>query len=92
MDAVIPGFENGVGYQQIASFSTAQSLTVPSGAVRAIMIPTAAVRWLDGGTDPTATVGMPIAAGQVVRYTGKLANFRVIPQTGSATLDISYFA
>jgi hypothetical protein len=60
-----------MGYQQITSLSSAQGLTVPEvdpvSGLKAI--PTMAfitpetntVRWRDDGTDPTASVGMPLA-------------------------------
>lgn len=81
-----------VGYQQITSLSAATGLTVPTGAVIAVVVPeTQAVRWRDDGTNPTASVGMPIAVGQAFVYTGNLAAIAFIEQTASAKLDVSYY-
>jgi hypothetical protein len=82
-----------LGYQQITSLATAASLTVPTGAVMAVVVPeTQGVRWRDDLTDPTAVVGMPLAAGGVLEYDGNLRNIRFIQQAASAVLNISYCA
>jgi hypothetical protein len=89
----VPGSTRPCGYQRIAAFSTLQSLTIPPNGRWAIIIPsTNAVRYRDDGTNPTATVGMPIAVGQPLEYSGDLTTFKVIPQSGSATLDIVYYS
>lgn len=82
------------GYQQIAATGSAQSLTVPAGSTSAVVcVSTAAIRWRDDGTDPSATVGMPVAAATwpCMLYTGPLANFRFIAQSGSPVLDVAYY-
>jgi hypothetical protein len=90
-----------LGYQQITSLSSAQSLSVPAKDVQglacrpaiAIITPeTQAVRWRDDGVAPTATVGMPLAAGTTLQYDGDLTKIQFIEQTGSAKLNISYYA
>jgi hypothetical protein len=53
---------------------------------------TQAVRWRDDGVAPTASVGMPLAAGVTLQYDGNLKNIQFIEQTGSAKLNISYYA
>lgn len=80
-----------LGYQQISSFSTAQSLTAPSGALYATIEATAAVNYRDDGTAPTASTGMPLAANTTLWYVGNLAAIQIIPQTGSATLNVLYY-
>lgn len=83
-----------VGYQQITATGSAQSLTVPAGATSAeICVSTAAVRWRDDATDPTTSVGMPIAAATwpCKFYTGPLQAFRFIAVSGSPVLDVSYY-
>lgn len=80
------------GYQQITSLSAAAALTVPTGAtVALITAETQGIRWRDDGTNPTASVGMLIAAGESVFFTGSLAAFRAIEVTASAKLNISYY-
>lgn len=82
-----------LGYQQITSLSAATGLTIPAGATLAVITPlTQGVRWRDDGVDPTATVGMPVAAGAYFNYDGDLNRIRFIQQTVSAELNISYYA
>jgi hypothetical protein len=82
-----------LGYQQITSLSSAQALTVPRGATRALIAPlTQTVRWRDDGTAPTASVGMPLAVGVPLQYDGDLTKIRFIEQVASAKLNISYYA
>jgi|TARA_R110000868_G_scaffold349812_1_gene611133 hypothetical protein len=82
-----------LGYQQITSLSSAQSLTVPVGATMALIVPeTQAVRWRDDRTAPTASVGMPVAVGESLNYDGDLKSIRFIEQTASAKINVSYYA
>jgi|TARA_R110000868_G_scaffold63581_1_gene191781 hypothetical protein len=90
-----------LGYQQITSLSAATALTVPqknigglAGSPRiAIITPeTQAVRWRDDGVAPTASVGMPLAAGVTLQYDGDLTQIKFIEQTASAKLNITYYS
>lgn len=82
-----------LGYQQITSLSAATALTIPTGATMALIIPeTQAVRWRDDGTNPTASVGMPVAVGESLNYDGDLSRIRFIEQTASAKINVSYYA
>ena len=90
-----------IGYQQITTLSSAQSLTVPqrdlSGLNQrptfALITPlTAAVRWRDDGVAPTASIGMPLAAGVTLQYDGDLTKIQFIQNGGTAELNISYYA
>ncbi len=90
-----------LGYQQITSLSSAAGLTVPSKDVQglackpsiAMITPeTQAVRWRDDDTDPTASVGMPLAAGTTLQYDGDLTKIKFIEQVAGAKLNISYYA
>lgn len=81
-----------LGYQQITSLAAAAALTVPDGAQRARIQPTAqAVRWRDDGTNPTSTVGMQIAAGTETTYDGDLSALRFIEEAASAVLNVAYY-
>jgi hypothetical protein len=83
-----------LGYQQITSLSGATALTVPAGATYCIVTAESqAVRWRDDGTNPTASVGMPIASGNSYSFNGaaNLAALRFIEQTASAILNVSYY-
>lgn len=84
------------GYQQIsaATLAAATALTVPGGSTAAVVTSdTAGVRWRDDGTNPTAAIGMPIAAGQSYTFNGaaQLAAIKFILQSGSPVLNISYY-
>lgn len=79
-----------LGYQQITSLSTAQSLTVPSGATAAYIAPEGSVRYRDDGAAPTAAVGMPLPSAGLW-YVGNLSAVQVIATTGSPTVDVLYY-
>jgi hypothetical protein len=90
-----------LGYQQITSLTSSTALTVPNTDVNglackpSIAIITAesqAVRWRDDDVAPTASVGMPLAAGVTLQYDGDLTKIRFIEQTASAKLNVSYYA
>lgn len=90
---VLSGGWKALGYQQITSLSGATALTVPAGTSFAVIVPqTQAVRWRDDGTNPTASVGMPLAIGDVLIYDSwSIAALKFIEQTASAALNISYY-
>ena len=91
-----------LGYQQITSLSSATGLTVPAvdpvtgekcqPTMAIIIAESQAVRWRDDGTDPSATVGMPLAVGVPLNYDGPLKNIKFFEQAASAKLNISYYA
>lgn len=82
-----------LGYQQITSLSSATGLTIPQGTTLALIVPeTQNVRWRDDGTNPTASVGMPIFVGASLSYDGDLNRIRFIESTAGAKLNICYYA
>lgn len=89
-----------MGYQQITSLSAAAGLTIPQTTpdglackptFALIVAETQGVRWRDDGTNPTASVGMPLAAGVPLQYDGDLTKIKFIEQTASAKLNVSYY-
>ena len=81
-----------LGYQQLTTLSAAVGLTVPAGAVGAIIVPEAqAVRWRDDGTNPSATVGMPLAVAAALEYAGDLSAIKFFEQTAGAKLNVTYY-
>lgn len=87
-----------LGFQQLTISGTAALLTVPAGATIAeICNEGGAVRYRDDGTAPTASVGVPVAAGSVTApfcfaYSGPLAALQFIQQAaGAGPLDIDYY-
>lgn len=101
MSMTLKSITSRLGYQQITSLSSATGLTIPSVDVNglscrptiALITPeTQAVRWRDDDVNPTATVGMPLAAGVTLQYDGDLTKIKFIEQAGSAKLNITYYA
>ena len=89
-----------LGYQQITSLNASTGLTLPSTdpnglnctpAFALIIAETQGVRWRDDGTNPTASVGMPLAVGVPLQYDGDLNGIKFIEQTASAKLNVSYY-
>lgn len=81
-----------LGYEQITDLSASTDLTPPAGATVALIVVEAQdVRWRDDGTDPTDTVGMPLAAGQSMVYDGSLSAIEFIEVTSGAALNVAYY-
>jgi len=80
------------GYQQITSLSAAAALTVPAfSRIALIRAEDQNVRWRDDGTDPTASVGQPLAVDEDILYTGDLSAIKFIEEAASAILNVSYY-
>lgn len=80
------------GYQQLTSLSAATGLTVPASTVEAFIVCTGqTVMWRDDGTNPTATVGMPLLVNQPFPYIANLAQIKLIETTPSAKCNVSYY-
>lgn len=82
-----------LGYSQITSLSSAAGVgTVPAGSSRALIHAEGQpVRWRDDGTNPTTTVGMYLAAGDVLDYDGNLSSLKFIETASSAKLNVSFY-
>lgn len=80
------------GYQQIITVGIASALSVPAGAVYALITAEHDTRWRDDGTDPTPLVGTPLFAGWCIWYIGPLTAYRIIGQALGAIVDVSYYA
>lgn len=81
-----------LGYQQ-ATVDTATALTIPAGTDYFIMTCTAqACRWRDDGTDPTATIGYPVAINVEMRYdSGSMSRIKFISQTAGSIINVCYY-
>lgn len=82
------------GYVQLTSLSSAVSLgNIPDGAVSCLIKPqTQAIRIRADGTDPTATVGYPLAVGaEMILTFAQLARVKIIEQAASAAVNIWWF-
>lgn len=82
-----------LGYAQVTSPGTFDlTASIPSGANLAVVIlEGATARWRDDGTNPTATVGMPIPAGATLEYGGQLPRLKFFMPSGG-TLNVSFYA
>lgn len=91
-----PAFGASLGYQQSTSLSATSAINLPSipqaaGSVL-LSVETQAVRYRDDGTDPTATVGQPVATGQTLCYANDAHAVRIISQTAGATINLTYYS
>ncbi len=91
--ATIPGYSKPLGYQQITSLAAAAGFASVPTRARLVMVQseTQSVRWRDDGVNPTASVGMIIAAGDTLFYTGDFSAIKFIEVTASAKLNITFF-
>lgn len=96
MSAILTSPANAqyAGKEQITSLSLVKSLTPPSNARWAILVPESqAIRLsLAGGSPGTPTsADMLIAVGQPVEVTTPLADVRMLEETASAKVNVWYF-
>lgn len=86
-----------LGYCQLTSMSVSTALSACAGGVPAtatvaqLCVEAQAVRYRDDGTAPTATVGMPAAAGTCFPISGTLSAIRFIQSTSGAILNVSFY-
>jgi hypothetical protein len=87
--------ERPLGYQQFAAgtIDAASALAIPEGCSLILIVAEAqAVRWRDDGTDPTATIGQPLAVGVEMRYTSRSpTRLKFIAQVAGAILNVTYY-
>lgn len=86
-----------LGYCQLTSMSSSTGLASCAGGVPAtatvaqLCVEAQAVRYRDDGTAPTATIGMPAAAGTCFPISGNLSAIRFIQSTAGAILNVSFY-
>ena len=81
-----------LGYEQITSLAAAAGMTPGAGARSALIVAvTQAIRWRDDGTDPTASIGIPLAVDTPFWYTGDMSAIKFIEVVASAEVNISYY-
>ena len=94
-DYVVDGNLVVAGFQQITSLASAVGLTLPttkpSARIAVIQAIAQNVRWRDDGNAPSATVGMQLAAGNDILYTGDLDALQFIEEAASAEINITYY-
>lgn len=87
------GQATSAGYQQLTGIdsTTAQAPTVPAGThTMTIQAEDANLRMRDDGTNPTASVGFLIYAGDALTTGTSLAAVKVIATSGTAKANILY--
>lgn len=91
------GTPNGAGVYVTSNPTTSSGASLTSGGIplnaTSLTIEAEAqiVRYRDDGGAPTAAVGMPIASGQTLSYTGTLSKLRFIQATGGAILNLLFY-
>jgi hypothetical protein len=99
---IVPGHVHPLGVCQLSVSSTAVGLStcsggIPFGATYALVQNEGtAARWRDDGTPPTASVGMIISSGTATLpsqsgFSTTLSAVQLIAESGTATLDISFY-
>lgn len=98
--ATVSGSYQAIGYCQMTSLATAKAVatancttgSVPANVkVTEICVSTQAVRYRDDGGTPTASIGIPVPAGNCFQYAGPIAALVIIQQSASASVDLSFY-
>lgn len=87
------------GRMTLSALNTAKTIAsatgggvVPDGTIFAlIQAQTQNVRWTDNGDTPTASSGHRLAAWQTLEYDADLTKLKFIEETGSATLEVTFY-
>lgn len=90
---------NSLGYEQVTALSSVKALSAipvnPSmyASTHALFkVKGAAVRFLDTGDSPSASVGMPIDVNESFRYDGdRIGSVKFIEITSGAEVNVWYF-
>lgn len=83
-----------VKFEQITVSTTVKTLGTGHGGSNFAFVTceTNDVRWRDDGTDPTASVGQLLKAGQTLGYDGQPEDLRFIRVSADATLDVTSYS
>lgn len=85
--------ERSLGYVQLTPITASTQITVPLNASQVLVtIEGQAVRYRDDGANPTSTVGMPLAVGASLRYTGaQISQLRFIEQAVGGIVNMTFY-
>ncbi len=79
------------GHEKITP-TTATSLTVPTGATFALLVPTVQdCRYTDDGTTPTLTVGVLLEAKKPFWVTSSLSTVQLFNAVAGSIVDVLYY-
>jgi hypothetical protein len=89
----VQGYLESNGYQQLTSLGSATGFSSVPAESKLAMIQAESqnVRYRDDGVNPTATVGMLLAAGDMLVYSGKLADIKFIEVSASAKINVIFY-
>jgi hypothetical protein len=79
------------GYFQVTSLDTVKGVPGPGGSGALLQAEDQVVRYRADGVDPTADIGMMIAAGETIWFAGDLSKLRFIQGAATAILNITTF-
>lgn len=80
-------------FQMTVLTSSIGMTTIPGGSTLAVIqCQGQPVRWRDDGTAPTASVGMLMNVGDVLKYDGPIDKLRFIETAASATLNVAFYS
>lgn len=84
---------NPLGYAQATlSTTTPYQVVAPSGTLYLLAIVTTQdARWRDDGTDPTATIGMPLNVGATLVHDTDNTALRFTAQTAGSILNLAFY-
>lgn len=83
-----------LGYMQYVLSTTAATAITPPEGTRLILLKLdgdAQARFRDDGVDPTATMGMPLFAGESTSYDARVNIMRVIGSEAGAILNAIFY-
>ncbi len=80
------------GMEDIDDLSTVKTLTVPDGAIYALIQARAQdVWWSNDGATPSTSHGLVLKVDQVLEYDAELEDLKFIQASAGAKLRVSYF-
>lgn len=94
MSAVALGFTRITGINTAAKGVFTGSITQASVSAKTWALVQAeggSVRWRDDGTDPTASVGNLLAAGDSMQYVQYLPKLKLIAATAGASANVTFY-
>lgn len=82
-----------LGYEAITGLSAAKTLTVPAGAVFALIRgEDQDIRWTDDGTTPSTSVGQVLRLEDpAMWYAGDLTKLKFFEDDATALMKVSYY-
>lgn len=80
-----------IAYVQIADVSSAVGIPYGGGRVALIQALNQHVRWRDDGSDPDASTGMRLHAGETFFYVGNLRKIKFIEEASGAEVNITVY-